>query len=74
VSHAKRDADDLQAQVMAKVGTTDRNQVTCPRARNYMTPCIARDGQLALADDNVCVGCGQSPKRLLSGLRGTEAR
>lgn len=31
---------------------------TCPRARSDMTSCAVRDGQLALSDDNHCVGCG----------------
>lgn len=37
----------------------DPEHVGCPRARTDMTPCIARDGHLALADDDGCVGCGQ---------------
>jgi hypothetical protein len=35
-------------------------QLVCPREKSEMTPCIARDGHLALTDryDNpVCVGC-----------------
>lgn len=31
--------------------------IDCPRAKTWMTPCIARDGHLALADDGKCVGC-----------------
>lgn len=31
--------------------------VDCPRARSQMTPCMARDGHVALADDGRCVGC-----------------
>ena len=33
-----------------------------------MTPCIARDGHTALADDSVCVGCGAQPDKLLADL------
>lgn len=42
--------------------------VGCPRAKSDMTPCIARDGHTALADDNVCVGCGSDPLALLEQL------
>lgn len=40
----------------------DRYDVDCPRAKTWMTPCIARDGQLALADDGQCVGCTRGPR------------
>lgn len=45
-----------------------RSQVQCPRERSFMTPCIARDGALALADDNTCVGCGIEPVEALADL------
>lgn len=32
-------------------------EIDCPRAKSWMTPCIARDGNVALADDGRCVGC-----------------
>ena len=41
--------------------------ITCPRAKTDMTPCIARDGHLALDDppNEVCVGCGiKAPEAL----------
>jgi hypothetical protein len=44
--------------------------VDCPRARSWMTPCVARDRSPALADDNVCVGCGHDPRALLADLAG----
>jgi hypothetical protein len=46
----------------------DRNEIDCPRAKSWMTPCIARDGATALADDGVCVGCGGQPGALLANL------
>ena len=46
----------------------DRSQVSCPRERTFMTPCIARDGSLALADDKTCVGCGVDPADELASL------
>lgn len=46
----------------------EREIIFCPRARSDWTPCIARDGALALADDGVCVGCGHQPSELLKDL------
>lgn len=42
--------------------------VGCPRAKSDMTPCIARDGRLALADNGWCVGCNLSPGKLVAEL------
>jgi hypothetical protein len=44
------------------------SNINCPRARTWMTPCVARDGSLAVADDGVCVGCGADPEELLHEL------
>jgi hypothetical protein len=46
----------------------DPGHVGCPRAASDMTPCMARDGKLALADDGVCVGCGANPAEELRDL------
>ena len=46
----------------------DDFEVSCPRERSPHTPCIARDGHSALADDDVCVGCGDYPGFLLGEL------
>lgn len=43
-------------------------EIDCPRAKTWMTPCVARDGQHACADDGVCVGCGEHPADLLRDL------
>lgn len=61
----ERAADELTRLVTAKVGTSDRGEVACPRERSFMTPCVRRDGHLAVADSGVCVGCGSSPTALL---------
>lgn len=42
--------------------------IHCPHAKSDMTPCVARDGDLAVANDGVCVGCGQSPAALFQKL------
>ena len=47
----------------------DLEHVGCPRAKSDMTPCIARDGSVALADDRRCVGCNADPLTLLKDLR-----
>lgn len=46
----------------------DPGHVGCPRAKSDMTPCVARDGKLACADDGVCVACGAHPADLLKEL------
>jgi len=46
----------------------ERNDIDCPHAQTWMTPCISRDGHLALADDLKCVGCSLAPDRLLKDL------
>jgi hypothetical protein len=43
----------------------DPDHIGCPRAKSDMTPCIARDGKLALDDLGECVGCGERPSKLL---------
>jgi len=44
------------------------SDIDCPRAKSAMTPCIARDGRSALADDLRCVGCNAEPLPLLDDL------
>lgn len=46
----------------------DPDLVVCPREKTFMTPCVARDGQTACADDGKCVGCGAEPAELLKAL------
>jgi hypothetical protein len=59
-------ANELACTVMQRVGATSRNEVWCPREQSFMTPCVARDGALALADDGVCVACGIVPSAELA--------
>lgn len=47
----------------------DPEHIGCPRATSDMTPCIARDGAVALADDARCVDCGINPSGALHELR-----
>jgi hypothetical protein len=46
----------------------DPNHIGCPRATSDMTPCVARDGRVACADDGFCVGCNRHPGDLLTEL------
>ncbi len=48
----------------------DPEHVGCPWAKSDMTPCIARDGHVAMAGEppTDCVGCGHSPAYLLADL------
>jgi hypothetical protein len=50
----------------------DPGYVGCPRAKTDMTPCIARDGHLALASDGKCVGCGSRPDLLIAEIGGED--
>jgi hypothetical protein len=46
----------------------DPDHIGCPRARTDMTPCVARDGAVAVADNRLCVGCAADPANLLRNL------
>lgn len=59
-------ADALRSSIMERLGITRPGDLQCPRERSPMTPCVARDGSLAVADDGVCVGCGEDPVHLLA--------
>lgn len=61
-------ADELTRRVMERTGATNRTEVECPRARSWMTPCVARDGYLAVQERGKCLGCGRRPARLLDEL------
>lgn len=50
---------------------SDPGYVGCPWVKSDMSPCVARDGRLALtAAPSVCVGCGNTPRYLLRDLAG----
>lgn len=61
----ERAAEELTRRLAARLGIKDRNYLRCPREKSFMTPCVARDGDTAVADNGVCVGCGESPIELL---------
>jgi hypothetical protein len=52
--------DELRKLIAKRTGLKSQ-ELSCPREKSDMTPCIARDGGLAVADGfslGVCVGCG----------------
>lgn len=58
-------ADRLRELVWKRIDITKASELECPREGSFMTPCVARDGGLANADDGACVGCGQWASVLL---------
>jgi hypothetical protein len=59
-------ADQFSRRVMRRIGVTKASELQCPREKTSMTPCVARDGHLAVLDEGTCVGCGQLPSDLLA--------
>lgn len=60
-------ANEVRRLVMRKLRVKDPAGVECPREKSGMTPCVARDGELAVADGldgDVCVGCEAKVKGL----------
>lgn len=65
---AYKEADELRELIKQRTGLRP-SQLQCPREKSDMTPCIARDGGLAVAFDEglpsqgikrhraICVGC-----------------
>lgn len=61
-------AEEFRRLVLSRTGLTPAT-LQCPREQSDMTPCIARDGGLAVASalgGDVCVGCERRVERLLS--------
>lgn len=67
-------ADAFRALILERTGLKP-SELVCPRERSDMTPCIARDGRLAVAESAgfghpagskaICVGCEHSVGGLL---------
>ena len=68
---SERPANEFKRLVMERTGLKP-NELVCPREKSAMTPCIARDGHLAIAvafGAQICVGCAHSVQRLLETER-----
>jgi len=42
------------------------HELVCPREQSGMTPCVARDGDTAMTDDEYCVGCNKKVSELIA--------
>lgn len=58
------EGNELRDLILKRTGLKP-NELVCPREKSEMTPCVARDGDLAMAENGCCVGCGQNVKELL---------
>lgn len=67
-------ANQLRDAVLQRTGLT-ADTLTCPREKSDMTPCVARDGGLAVrlseptAVAAMCVGCSANVSDLLRAER-----
>lgn len=66
---AERLSDEYRDMVLARTGLKPE-QLVCPREKSDMTPCVARDGGLAVylntSDHPCCVGCASSVELLMT--------
>jgi hypothetical protein len=67
---ACRQANVYKALVARRTGLKG-SALVCPREKSAMTPCVARDGQLAVCHPGLCVGCEADVGQL---LRAEEAK
>lgn len=56
--------EDYKRLVLTRTGLSE-SELVCPREKSDMTPCVARDGDLAMTDDFFCAGCGANVRQLL---------
>jgi hypothetical protein len=64
-------ADEFKRLITERTGI-DPGELVCPREHSDMTPCIARDGDLAVAFKSsyqICIGCGRDVLELLEHER-----
>ena len=59
------EANKLRILVTERTGI-EPNEIKCPREKTFMTPCVVRDGDLAMTDQKECVGCGSNVLDLIS--------
>lgn len=63
------EADELQSLITKRTGIASKD-LKCPREKSDMTPCIARDGHLAVTysygTHAICVGCEHGVLTLLA--------
>lgn len=66
-------ADELRRLVLKRTGLHP-DQLVCPREQSDMTPCLARDGRMAVYGDGACVGCGAAVGDLIDQERQRESQ
>lgn len=68
----KDEANLYKHTILARIGCSP-DMLDCPRAKSMMTPCVARDGSLAVyttrAGYTACVGCEAGVAFLLNKER-----
>jgi hypothetical protein len=62
-------AEELKALVSKRIPLQKEEYLDCPRAKSDMTPCVARDGCLAMYDNGDCLGCNENILTLLEKER-----
>jgi hypothetical protein len=60
----KKIGDQIRALVLKRTGLTEK-ELSCPREKSDMTPCIARDSDCVVSEDLKCVGCGIDARAFL---------
>jgi len=60
--------NELKNMVFKRTGIKE-DELVCPREKSDMTPCVARDGDLAMTENGKCVGCGVDVYTLLTEER-----
>lgn len=56
--------DFFKGMVYGRTGLSEK-ELVCPREQSDMTPCVARDGDLAMTKDGKCVGCQADVQQLI---------
>lgn len=64
--NATAQADELKQRLTVRLDLQPGEKIVCPREKSPMTPCVARDGGICVAEGDVCVGCGQRVDELLA--------
>lgn len=72
VEARKAPANEFRDLVLARTGLA-YSELECPRERSSMTPCVARDGDMAATENGHCVGCGAMVSDLLDAERAKAA-
>lgn len=63
------EANELKQLVFKRTGLKPK-ELVCPREKSYITPCVVRDGDNAMLDEEKeCVGCGAIVTELLEQER-----